>query len=74
MWDIINKGQGAYAHLRGCRPNYQVFDAVFLSSSSHLNEDFKKLVQHLHASQSFVKMLIKNVLKLEKALQGIQLT
>ena len=72
--DVVAKGQGAFAHLRSCRPIYHVYNDIFFSSSATLNEDFKKLVPRPQASKSSIKTLMEDHMKLEKALQGLQAT
>ena len=72
--DVVTKGQGSFAHLRGCRPIYHVYNGIYFSSSAPLNEDFKKLVPRPQASKSSIKTPMEAHLKLEKALQGLQAT
>ena len=72
--EATERGQGAFSHLRTCRPMYHVFKDSYFSSSAQLNEDFKKLVRHPRASKSSISLSMEEFSKLEKVLQGLQET
>ena len=72
--DTVDKGQGAYAHLRSCRPQYCVYNDPYFASTAPLNEDYKKLVSNPKASRSAITIPMDEYLKIEKVLQGLQAT
>ena len=72
--DTTDRGQGALAHLRTCRPLYFVHDDPYFTSSAPLNEDFKKLVPFPRASKTMVSMPMEELIKMERTLQGLQAT
>ena len=72
--EATERGQGAFSHLRTCRPMYHIYKDPYFSSSAQLNEDYKKLVRHPRASKSSITLSMEEFSRLEKVLQGLQET